>query len=404
MFNFLKDKLKSWFKSSEEKAKAGEVKQEKPAEEKKQPSFETPKPQIQAQKEKVQVKKKTKKELKQERKTAKQVLKDIKKEGLEIKSPEARVEEVLVQEQPEEIEQEVKEEKKGFFSRLKEAFIPSFKLDEQYFDEIFSELELILLENNVAYQVVEKIKKDLKQELLCLELRKSEVQAKIQQALKISISSLFETPFDLVEKIRELSNEKPAVIVFFGINGSGKTTTIAKLASLLQKNNLQTVLAASDTFRAASIEQLGEHASRLGVKLIKGQYGSDPASVAFDAISYAKAHKLQVVLVDTAGRMHTKASLLKEMEKIIRVSKPDLKIFVIESTTGNDAIEQARIFNETIGIDGIILTKADVDEKAGTTLSVSYITGKPILFLGTGQAYGDLEQFDKNKFLEKLGL
>ncbi len=402
MFNFLKDKLKSWFKSSEEKAQVKEEKKEEKI------VYTSAKEKQKAQ---VQVKKKTKKELDKERKVSKQVLKDITQEGLEIKSPEQRTEEILapepqVQVSEPEIKKEsrVPEEKKGFFSRLKEAFIPGFKLDEKYFDEIFSELELILLENNVAYQVVEKIKKDLKQELLGLEIKRSDVQDKIKQALRISIESLFEKPFNLIDKIKEISKEKPAVIVFFGINGGGKTTTIAKITYLLKQNNISSVLAAADTFRAASIEQLSEHASRLQVKIIKGQYNSDPASVAFDAISHAKSHKIQAVLVDTAGRMHTKASLLKEMEKIIRVSKPDLKIFVIESTTGNDAIEQAQIFNETIGIDGIILTKADVDEKAGTTLSVSYITGKPILFLGTGQGMEDLKKFDAQEFIENLGL
>ncbi|MCX6748931.1 MAG: signal recognition particle-docking protein FtsY [Candidatus Pacearchaeota archaeon] len=395
MFNFLKDKLKSWFKSSEEKAKTAEKEKKKPAKTIKLKQVKEKK----QKKEKPKKQEKSQETLKKERKVTEQVVQDIKQEGLEITTPEQRTEELLYP------KEEVKEQpKKGFFSRLKETFISSFKLDETYFEEIFSELELILLENNVAYEVVEKIKKDLKQELLGLEIKKSEVQDKIKQALRISIESLFEKPFNILEKIKEISKEKPAVIVFFGINGSGKTTTIAKLASLLQKNKISSVLAAGDTFRAASIEQLEEHASRLGVKLIKSQYNSDPASVAFDAINHAKSHKIQAVLIDTAGRMHTKASLLKEMEKIIRVSKPDLKIFVIESITGNDAIEQAKIFNEAIGIDGIILTKADVDEKAGTTLSVSYVTGKPILFLGTGQNYSDLEPFDKTRFLEKLGL
>jgi len=324
---------------------------------------------------------------------------ESKRTGLASEEKEEKIKEKI-----EEVrEKEEEEEKPGFFKRFKEKF--QFKVTEEYFDEIFSDLELILLENNVALEVVEKIKKDLKKELIGISIKKEEVEEKIKEALKISIESLLVTePIDLIEKIRNHKTEMPFVIVFFGINGSGKTTTIAKIAYLLQKNNISCILAASDTFRAASIEQLEKHAEKLKVKVIKNKYGSDPASVAFDAISHAKSHKIKAVLIDTAGRMHTKSSLLKEMEKIVRVSKPDLKIFVAESITGNDAITQAKTFNEAIGIDAIILTKADVDEKGGTAISVSYVTGKPILYLGSGQKYEDLEIFNKNKIMKSLGL
>jgi fused signal recognition particle receptor len=164
------------------------------------------------------------------------------------------------------------------------------------------------------------------------------------------------------------------------------------------------VLAAADTFRAASIEQIAEHASKLGVPLIKHDYGADPAAVGFDAIKYAEKHNIDVVLIDTAGRMHTKTNLLAEMEKICRVTKPDLKIFVAESIAGNDATEQAKSFHEMIEIDGSILSKVDVDEKGGTIISVSHATRKPIFYLGTGQKYEDLELFDKQKYIENLGL
>ena len=199
-------------------------------------------------------------------------------------------------------------------------------------------------------------------------------------------------------------NEKPYVIVFFGINGSGKTTTIAKIAHLLQKNSLSVVLAASDTFRAASIEQLQEHADKLNIKLIKHNYGSDPSAVAFDAIKHSKAHNIDVVLVDTAGRLHSNINLIDEMKKIVRVTKPDLKIFVGESITGNDCVEQCSSFNENIGIDAIILTKADVDEKGGTAISISYVTKKPILYLGMGQSYDSLEEFNPEKIVASIGL
>jgi fused signal recognition particle receptor len=199
-------------------------------------------------------------------------------------------------------------------------------------------------------------------------------------------------------------DKSPYVILFCGINGTGKTTTIAKIAEWLKNRDITSVIAAADTFRAASIEQLNEHGEKLGIKVISGNYGSDPASVAFDAIKYAKKNSISCVLIDTAGRMHTEKNLLKEMEKIVRVTKPDLKVFVGESITGNDAVEQIKSFDWAIGIDGIVLTKADIDEKGGTALSLGYITKKPILFLGTGQTYDAIEPFDKEKFIERLGL
>ena len=173
---------------------------------------------------------------------------------------------------------------------------------------------------------------------------------------------------------------------------------------MLKDKKILCVLAASDTFRAASIEQLQQHADKLGIKMIKHDYGSDPAAVAFDAIKHAKAKNVAVVLIDTAGRMHSNVNLIDEMKKIIRVAKPDLKIFVGESITGNDCVEQAKTFNEAVGIDGIILAKADIDEKGGAAVSVSYVTKKPILYLGTGQRYNDLEPFSQDKIIKSIGL
>jgi len=296
--------------------------------------------------------------------------------------------------------EEIEEKKVGFFQKLTKGFT-RFNISDAAIDNFFSELEEILIENNVAIEAIDALKKTLKQKLIGKEIKKSELEETIEKALKESIESLLLQPFDLLEKIKQ-KKEKPFVIVFFGINGSGKTTTISKVAYFLKNHNLKPVLAAADTFRAASIEQIEQHANKLDLKLIKHKYGADPAAVAFDAIAHAKAHSLDVVLIDTAGRMHTKKDLLKEMEKIVRVSKPDLKIFVAESITGNDAVEQARAFNDAIGIDAIILTKADVDERGGTAISVSHITGKPILFLGMGQEYKDLEVFDKKKVVEKI--
>ncbi|MEM2956227.1 MAG: signal recognition particle-docking protein FtsY [Candidatus Pacearchaeota archaeon] len=294
---------------------------------------------------------------------------------------------------------ENKEEKKSFFGLIKEKFTTT-KLNEEDFNEIFHNLEIILLENNVAVSVIDEIKKSIKNELLNKPISKKEIDEKIKDSLKEALERILIEPFDLITKIKE--SKKPFVIIFFGINGSGKTTTIAKLAHLLQKNKISCVLAASDTFRAASIEQLEKHANKLRINIIKHQYGADPAAVAFDAIAHAKAAGKDVVLIDTAGRMHTKADLMKEMEKISRVAKADLKIFVGESITGNDVVEQAMAFNKSIGIDAIILTKADIDEKGGAMISVSKVTGKPILYIGTGQNYDDLEIFDKNKIINSI--
>ena len=213
-----------------------------------------------------------------------------------------------------------------------------------------------------------------------------------------------ENIFNRIIKRIEEKKEKPFVIGFFGVNGGGKTTTIAKLAYILKKIGLSSVISASDTFRAAAIQQLEEHASKIGIRIIKHDYGSDPAAVAFDAIKHAQSKSIDVVLIDTAGRLHSNVNLIDEMKKIVRVANPDLKIFVGESITGNDAVEQAKRFNESVGIDGIILTKADVDEKGGAIISVSYVTHKPIIYLGNGQNYDNLEKFDKYKLITNLGL
>jgi len=376
MFKFLKEKIKNAVKRFSEKAaedeRAEEIKQELKEElikiEEKESEVEKKIDTIEEKKE--QVKKKEEKEL------------EKKEEKLE-----------------EEIE-ELKEEKKSIFSMLKEKFSTT-KITEQSFEELFEQVEIILLENSVAVSVINELKEKLKWEIIDRPIKRNEIEREVKESLRKVLEKILLEPFDFISKVKE---KKPFIIAFFGINGSGKTTTIAKVSHLLKKNDISSVLAAADTFRAASIEQLEKHAAKLKVKVIKHDYGADPAAVAFDAIAYAKAHGIDVVLIDTAGRMHTKTDLMKEMEKICRVAKPDLKIFVGESITGNDAVEQAHAFNESAGIDGIILTKADVDEKGGAIISTSFITKKPILFLGTGQNYEDLEVFDKKKVLDKLGL
>jgi fused signal recognition particle receptor len=355
----------------------------------------------------VEVKKETlkgKPELKTE---SKKIEKEVKKEIISEKKEDMidpRMEEPLEDKQKNTTEDDVPEtedpkEKKGFFKRFTEK-ITTKKVSENLFEEIFWELEIALLENNVALQVIEKIKEDLKRELVDKPVARSKVQETIMNTLKKSIEELFvESTLDLLKKSDE---KKPLVICMVGINGSGKTTTIAKLTKFFQDNGKSVVLAAADTFRAAAIDQLQIHADKLDVKLIKHDYGADAAAVAFDAINHAKSKDKDIVLIDTAGRLHSNHNLVAEMKKIVRIAKPDVNIFVGESITGNDCVEQAMKFDEAIGLHGVILSKADIDEKGGAAISVSYVTGKPILYLGVGQEYGDLVPFEPSDMMSKL--
>jgi len=343
-------------------------------------------------------------------KTEEKIPKEIVKEKV-LKKPEVEKEAEKKIEKPKEIElEQIKEEEskpgeEGFFKKITSK-IQKVKISEKEFDVYKEELEMLLLENNVALEVAEEIIEKLKERIIGEEFLRKEIEEQIKDSFKEIIEEILIEPFSVIEKIKSKSQteNKPFVILFCGINGTGKTTTIAKIADYLKKNNISCVLAAGDTFRAASIEQLKKHGEKIGVKVIGHEYGSDPAAVGFDAIKYAKKNMIKCVLIDTAGRMHTDKNLLREIEKITKVCKPDLKLFVGESITGNDVIEQAKTFNWHIKIDGIILTKADIDEKGGTSLSVGYVTKKPILYLGTGQEYEKIEVFDKKKFIERLGL
>ena len=290
---------------------------------------------------------------------------------------------------------------KGIFQSLAEK-VTTTTISDAKFDDLFWPLEEGMLESNVAVEVIEKIKGDLKAELTGVPLKRGEIQKSIENSLGKAVKDVLSIDsFSLIDKVRA---KKPYVVCFVGINGSGKTTSIAKIAHLLQQHGFSVVLSASDTFRAASIEQLQHHGDKLGIRVIKHAYKSDPAAVAFDAISHAKSKHIDVVLIDTAGRMQSNTNLMDELRKVIRVAKPDLTLFVGESITGNDCIDQAKTFNDTIGIDGIILAKADIDEKGGAALSVSYVTQKPILYLGTGQEFDDLVPFKSDDIVKRLGL
>lgn len=276
------------------------------------------------------------------------------------------------------------------------------KIKEDKVDDLLWELELGLLEADVALPVIEEIKNGVRDELVGRRIERGyDLGDVIERALRNAISSVLqENEFDLDEFVRK--HDKPVVIMFVGINGTGKTTAIAKIAHRLQKGGLSTVLSASDTFRAGAIEQLSVHADRLGTKIIKHQSGGDPAAVAFDAVEHAKAKRRDVVLVDTAGRMQTNTNLMDEMKKIKRVVSPHLIIFVGDSLAGNDAVEQATVFDKAVGIDAVILTKIDADAKGGAALSIAHAIGKPIAFVSTGQGYEDIIPFDGKWMLDRL--
>lgn len=292
------------------------------------------------------------------------------------------------------------ERKVGFLESITKA-IAETKISEEYFDKLFVILENELLQANVALGVVEKLQQRLKTDLVGASLKRGEASEIIKRDLRELILFILESPSQ-IDLLNLAKTNKPLIVLFVGVNGVGKTTSIAKVAAYLQKNNLSCVLAASDTFRAASIEQLQAHADKLKIELIKHNYGADPAAVAFDAIKHAQARGIDVVLIDTAGRQHSNVDLMAELQKVKRVTKPHLTILTVDALTGNDAVEQASLFNEKIGIDTSLIAKVDADEKGGTIISVVHTTNKPILFLGTGQRYEDLESFDAKKFVEKI--
>lgn len=316
------------------------------------------------------------------------------------------------------VEHEEEEKKSRFsFSRKKDnddeeessggifSFIREKTISEKHVEDTLWELELGLLEGDVAMEVATSVVESVKNDLVGRKIKRSnDITEYTYNALKDAVAAIIDIPSkSMTEMIEEKKAQgEPLVVMFVGINGTGKTTTIGKLANYYLKKGYDPVIAASDTFRAGAIEQVTHHADNVGVKIIKHQKGSDPAAVAFDAVEHAKAKGKELVLIDTAGRMQTNANLMDEMKKIKRVSKPDLVVFVGDALTGNDATEQAIKFNEAIDVDGVILTKADADSKGGASLSIGYVIKKPILFLGMGQGYDDIMEYDAEWMLNQL--
>ena len=302
---------------------------------------------------------------------------------------------------PENIEaSEDESENSGIFS-----FVRHKTISDKDIDDILFELEMALLEGDVAMEVAEQIINSVRADLVGRKIkRRNDVSDFTREALKKAIENILDIEgkdiTGLLEKAKKTG--EPLKIMFVGINGTGKTTTIAKISTYYIEKGYTPVIAASDTFRAGAIEQISHHANKLGVKIIKHKKGADPAAVAFDAVEHAKAKGKELVLVDTAGRMQTNVNLMDEMKKIKRVIKPDLIIYVGDALTGNDSVEQAQKFNDAVGIDGIILTKADADAKGGAALSIGYVIQKPILFLGTGQSYSDIMEFKPEWMVEQI--
>jgi fused signal recognition particle receptor len=299
------------------------------------------------------------------------------------------------------------------FDKLKRAFsnaaknISQRELSEKDLDESLFDLNIALLESDVSQEVIDDLSKQIKDNLVGMKLQKNETTEQvIASTLKDNFSKILAKAgsVDLISSINAKKQNKggPFKIVFLGINGTGKTTTVAKVANLLKKSGFSIVIAAADTHRAGAIEQISSHAEKLSIKVISQRYGADPSAVSRDALEYASKHYIDVVLIDTAGRMQTAKNLMDEIGKIVKVIKPDVKLFIGDSLSGNDTINQAREFFSYTEFDGAILTKTDADAKGGSAISISYITSKPIIYLGVGQGYDDIIKFNRERFVETI--
>ena len=298
-------------------------------------------------------------------------------------------------------EKKAAKQEKGTFNHLSNGLLDK-KIKDDSLDELLWELEIALLEADVALPVVEEIKVGVRDNLIGRKYsRNHTLEEVVELSIKDAVRNVLKlNEFDFDSWFEEQT--KPTSVMFVGINGTGKTTAIAKIANRLMKEGHTVVLAAGDTFRAGAIEQLSIHADKLGCKIVKHSQDADPAAVAYDAVEHAKAKMKDAILIDTAGRMQTNNNLIDEMKKIVRIAKPSLKIFVGDSLAGNDAVEQARAFDEAIGVDAVILTKIDADSKGGAALSIAHTIGKPIAFVCNGQEYDDIIKFNAEWMLEHL--
>lgn len=280
------------------------------------------------------------------------------------------------------------------------------ELNEKNLADAVWELQIVLIQNDVAVEVADHICNLTKEKLI------GQRTGRLENVKKLFKTALYESIIEVLTPTRHLDIVKfaqdkkekgePLSIVFLGVNGTGKTTTLAKIAHMYKEIGYSIVIAACDTYRAGSIEQLSKHAQRLGIRLIKQDYGHDAASISYDAINHARARHIDIVLIDTAGRMQTNKNLLEEMKKIVRISQPDVKLFIGDALAGNDALSQAMKFNDAVGIDGAILTKVDADPSGGAALSVTFITGAPVIYVGVGQEYTDIQKFDPEWFARRI--
>jgi len=290
----------------------------------------------------------------------------------------------------------------GLATRAKAFATGQAIIEEEDLEQPLQELELALLSSDVEMTVAQRILENIREELAGT--TRAQVTATglvVEDALREALLDVISVgQFDFDERVQ--SSDKPVTIIFTGVNGVGKTTTIAKLVRHFEERGLSTVLANGDTYRAGANEQLREHAEALDQRIITHEQGGDPAAVIYDAVEYAEANDVDVVLGDTAGRLHTADDLMAQLEKIDRVVDPDMTLFVDEAVAGQDAVERAREFDDAAEVDGAILTKADADAQGGAAISIAFVTGKPILFLGTGQGYDDLEPFEPGEIVDRL--
>jgi len=326
---------------------------------------------------------------------------------IEIEEPEEKKVDApikKVQEEPKHKKEDVI--KLSLTTKIKSAFLGTIKLSEPEINNFLEILKVSMLESDVSYSTTEEFIDDLQSKLKEKQINSKKIREEITSTVRASLFSVLYkgdavSIDDFLVKRRE-SKELPVKVLFLGPNGAGKTTTIAKIAHRFKSRGSSVVLSASDTFRAAAIEQIEHHAKKIGVPVIKSTYGADPASIAFDAIAYAKAHNADIVLIDSAGRQETNKSLINEVQKIVRVSKPDITVFVGESTSGNQIAEQIKEFHKFVKIDGIILTKLDCDAKGGGALSISHTTGIPILFFGVGEGYDAIIPYNPNYIVDAI--